>query len=103
MKKAPEVSVSIRRTAVACAVEVIQRSGIWGIGGVVVEVCGCLVLKQETLRATGSFGVKAHRHSATWLPVGEGTLWVAVPLELACRSVKLVEKTHEDLATNCRI
>ena len=100
MVKAPEVPVAVSRAAIARAVEVIQSCGIRGIGGVVVEVCGRLVLKQEALGATRRLGVEAHRYGSAWLPVGKGTLRVSVPDQLLRGSVDLVEQSDVDLAAN---
>ena len=103
MVEAPEVSVSICAAAVTGAVQVIQGSVVWRIGRVVVERSGGLVLQLKTLGATGRLRVEAHRDRATRLPVGEGTRWIAIPLQLPSGTVELVEQPDVYLAADCRV
>ena len=103
MVKTPKVSIPISGAAIPRAVEVVQSRIVWGVGGVVVKVCGGLVLQQEALGAAGRTWVKAHCNGSARLPVGEGSRWVPIPLQLPSGSVELVEQPDKDLATDGRV
>ena len=100
--QAPEVSVSIRATAIPGAGQVRHRGLVWGVGGVVVQARGGLVFERNRCGATGGVRVPAHVGRAPYGEPGEesaGARRVGVALELFGRVVHLVVEAVEPLVT----